>query len=148
LIALFIFVSAFSENQMVQQHSLLDGHTVKEAMLIYIIRLHPEDTVKKAIDTLLSGSEIDFVVTDDNKIVGVLYQKDIIKNAGNPSLLLMEIMDSPHKTVHIDLEIINVLELVAKEKRNLFPVTQDDQLVGASDTNNISEFILLKTTKD
>ncbi len=35
LIALFIFVSAYGENQMVQQHSLLDGHTVKEAVKIY-----------------------------------------------------------------------------------------------------------------
>ncbi|MFT6795765.1 MAG: Zn-dependent protease [Maribacter sp.] len=148
LIALFIFVSAYGENQMVQQHSLLDGHTVKEAMLKYSTRLHPEDTVQKAIDTLLSGSEKDFVVTDDNKIVGVLYQKDIIKNAGSPSLLLKEIMDNSYKTVPMDLEIINVLELVAKEKKNFFPVTQNGQLVGAIDTNNISEFILIKTTKD
>jgi len=147
LIALFIFISAYGENQMVQQHSLLKGHTAKEAMLKYITRLHPEDTVQKAIDTLLAGSEKDFIVTDDNRIVGVLYQKDIIKNAATPSVLIKDIMHTAHKTVEMSTEIIKVMELIGKEKQNFFPVTKDQQLVGAIDSNNISEFILLKTAK-
>jgi CBS domain-containing protein len=145
LIALFIFFGAYGENEMVKQASLLKGHTAKDAMLQYITRLHPEDTVQKAIDTLLAGSEKDFVVAKDNAIVGILYQKDIIKNAANPTLLVGEIMQSDFKTVDISSEITKVLELIGKEKTNFFPVTQDKELVGAIDRNNISEFILLKT---
>ncbi|WP_273565702.1 site-2 protease family protein [Maribacter halichondriae] len=145
LIALFIFFGAYGENQMVKQSSLLEGHTAKEAMLQYITRLHPGDTVQKAIDTLLAGSEKDFVVTEDNKIVGILYQKDIIKNAAKPSILIRGIMHSNFKTVDMATEITKVLELLAKEKTNFFPVTLNEELVGAIDSTNISEFILLKT---
>jgi Zn-dependent protease len=144
LIALFIFFGAYGENQMVKQSSLLEGHTAKEAMLQYITRLHPEDTVQKAIDTLLAGSEKDFVVTEDNAIVGILYQKDIIKNAANTSLLIRDIMHCEFKTVDISSEITKVLEMIGKEKTNFFPVTQNKELVGAIDSSNISEFILLK----
>ncbi|GMN11737.1 site-2 protease family protein [Croceitalea sp. MTPC9] len=144
LIAIFIFISAYGENQMVQQHSLLKGHTAKEATLKYITRLHPEDTAQKAIDTLLAGSEKDFVVTDDNRIVGVLYQKDIIKNTTTPSVLIGDIMQTTFKTVDMSTEMVKVLELIKKDEQNFFPVTKDQQLVGAIDSSNISEFILLK----
>ncbi|MGB3152396.1 MAG: site-2 protease family protein [Maribacter sp.] len=145
LIALFIFMGAYSENQMVQRESILAGHTVKDAMLRYFTRLHPEDTLQKAIDTLLAGSEKDFVVTDDNQIVGTLYQKDIIKSAKEPSQFIREVMHTDFKTVEISTEMIKVLELIGKEKTSFFPVTMNDELVGAIDMNNISEFILLKT---
>lgn len=145
LIALFIFMGAYSENQMVQRQSILAGHTVKDAMLQYITRLHPEDTMQKAIDTLLAGSEKDFVVTDENKIVGTLYQKDIIKSATQPSQLIRDVMHGDFKTVEVNTELVKVLELIGREKTSFFPVTINGELVGAIDMNNLSEFILLKT---
>ncbi len=145
LIALFIFFGAYGENEMVKQASLLEGHTAKDAMLQYITRLHPEDTMEKAIKILLAGSEKDFVVTEDSTIVGIVYQKDIIKNAAKPSQLIREIMHSDFETVDISTGIGNVLELIGKKKKNFFPVTQNKQLVGAIDKSNISEFILLKS---
>lgn len=146
LIALFIFVSAYGENEMVKQSSLLKGHTAKEAMLKYITLLHPDDTVQKAIDTLLAGSEKDFVVSEENVIMGVVYQKDIIKNAATPALLVKEIMHGDFKMVEASDEIEKVLELMGKEKRTFFPVTIEKKLIGAIDMSNISEFILLKTS--
>ena len=38
-----------------------------------------------------------------------------------------------------------VLELIGKGKTSFFPVTTDNELFGAIDMNNISEFILLET---
>jgi Zn-dependent protease len=147
LIALFIFMGAYGENQMVQQQSILAGHTVKDAMMYYITRLHPEDTIQKAIDTLLAGSEKDFVVTDDNAIVGILYQKDILKNAAKLTQLIRDVMHTDFKTIEMTTAVVNVLELIGTEKTNFFPVTKNGELVGAIDMNNISEFILLKTAK-
>lgn len=148
LIAFFIFFGAYGENQTVKQQSILAGHTVKDAMLRYITRLHPDDTLQKAIAILLAGSEKDFVVTDDNIIVGTLYHKDIIKNASKPSQLIRDVMQTDVTTVATTMEITKVLELFGKEKTNFFPVTIDRDLVGAIDMNNISEFILLKTTNE
>ncbi len=79
LIALFIFVGAYAEKRMVQQVSILKGHKVKEAMLTNITVLNPENSMQEVVDILLAGTEKDFVVVTGDKIVGVLYHKDMYK---------------------------------------------------------------------
>ncbi len=144
LIALFIFVSAYGENQMVQQHSLLDGHTVKEATLTNITVLSPVNSVQEVIDILLAGTEKDFVVGEKDEIVGIVTQKDIVKNAKTSSLLLKDVMQKSFKTVDAFTELTKVLELIAKEKNSFLPVTEKGKLIGAIDSVNISEFLILK----
>jgi Zn-dependent protease len=146
LIALFIFFGAYGENQMVKQGALLQGHLAQEATLTNITKLRPDNSVQEVIDILLAGTEKDFVVVENDKVLGIVTQKDIIKHAKTPSLLVGEIMQQTFLTVDVSMEIIKVLELIGKEKKNFFPVVNKDQLVGAIDMTNISEFILLKTS--
>ncbi|TFG73237.1 MAG: CBS domain-containing protein, partial [Flavobacteriales bacterium] len=79
-------------------------------------------------------------------IMGLVFQKNIIKNAGNPSLLVRDIMQRDFKTIDESTEIVKVLELIGKEKHSFIPVTSGNKLLGAIDMVNISEFILLKTS--
>lgn len=146
LIALFIFFGAYGENQMVKQNSLLEGHLVKEATLTNITLLSPGNTVQEVIDILLAGTEKDFVVTENDKIVGIVTQKDIIQHAKTPSLLVRDIMDKTIHPIDASKPITKVLELIRKEKRPFLPVTEEGKLIGAIDSTNISEFILLKTS--
>tara|TARA_R110000868_G_scaffold14766_3_gene68438 strand:- start:565 stop:1692 length:1128 start_codon:yes stop_codon:yes gene_type:complete len=145
LIAFFIFFGAYGENQMVKQNSLLQGHLVKEATLTNITVLRPDNNVQEVIDILLASTEKDFVVAQDNDIVGIVTQKDVIKYAKTPSTLVRDIMDKNFLVIDESTEITKVLELVGKEKKSFFPVTSNEKLVGAIDMVNISEFILLKT---
>jgi Zn-dependent protease/predicted transcriptional regulator len=144
LIALFIFIGAYGENQMVRQTALLEGHKVKEAMLTNITLLEPENTVQEVIDILLSGTEKNFIVALNNKIVGILYHKDILNNSKNRSLEVNEIMQKEFKTIEDTGELRDIFDLITKEKRNFFAVTQNGNIAGAIDTSNIGEFILLK----
>ncbi|WP_079512786.1 site-2 protease family protein [Maribacter arcticus] len=145
LIALFIFLGAYGENQMVKQGDLLEGHVVKEATLTNITRLRPSNNLQEVIDILLAGTEKDFVVIENEKILGILTQKDIIKHAKTPSVLVGDIMQRKFKTVDVTTEIMKVLQSIRKEESDFYPVVENGQLVGAIDTTNISEFILLKT---
>ena len=54
-------------------------------------------------------------------------------------------MQKKFKTVDVTTEIMKVLQMIGKEKNNFYAVVENGQLVGAIDTTNISEFILLKT---
>ncbi len=145
LIALFIFFGAYGENQMVKQGDLLKGHIVKEATLTNITKLQANNNLEEVIDILLTGTEKDFVVIENQKIIGILTQNDIIKNVKTPSVLVGDIMQKKFNTVDVSMEIIKVLQMIGKEKNNFYPVVENGQLVGAIDTTNISEFILLKT---
>ncbi len=145
LIALFIFVAAYSENQMVKQTSLLEGHKVQDAMLTNITLLHPTNTMQTAVDVLLAGSERDFVITDNDEIVGVLYHKDIIKHANRPSIMITDVMQKVFSTIEASDEVNKIFNLINEEKKIFYPVTNNGKLVGAIDMNNLSEFILLKS---
>ena len=145
LIALFIFFGAYGENQMVKRNSLLEGSLVREATLTNITLLSPVNSIQEVVDILLAGTEKDFVVVENEKIVGIVTQKDVIKHAKTPSLLVKDIMEKSFQTVDASIEIIKVLELMGKEKNSFFPVTDNEKLIGAIDSTNISEFILLKS---
>jgi Zn-dependent protease len=145
LIAFFIFFGAYGENQMVRQNSILQGHLVKEATLTNITVLRPDSNVQEVMDILLAGTEKDFVVALDNEIMGIVTQNDVIKHAKTPSILVRDIMDKDFTAIDGSTEITKVLEHIGKAKKRFFPVTSNEKLIGAIDTVNISEFILLKT---
>ncbi len=147
LIAFFIFFGAYGENQIVQRNSLLKGHLVREATLTNITLLNPTNSVQEVVDILLAGTEKDFVVMESKKIMGIVTQMDVIKHAKTSSLLVKDIMDTSFKTVDASTEITKVLELIGREKKSFFPVMDDEKLIGAIDSMNISEFILLQTSK-
>jgi len=146
LISFFIFFGAYGENQMVKQGALLEGHLAKEATLTNITKLRPDNTLQEVIDILLAGTEKDFVVIENDRIIGVLTQKDILKNTKTPSVLVDDIMQRKFQTVDVSMEIMKVLQMISREKNNFFPVVENGQLIGAIDSTNISEFILLKTS--
>ncbi|MBD0778437.1 site-2 protease family protein [Maribacter sp. ANRC-HE7] len=149
IIALFIFLGAYGENKMVQQLTLLKGHTVKEAMLTQITLLRPDDTMEKVVDLILSGTERDFIVEEHNIPVGILTNADIIKNSKNRKEQVRTIMNTSFKTIKWDAQLKDVLRSVELKKAYFFPVLDNEGLlVGAIDMVNINEFILLQSKLD
>ncbi len=144
IIGLFIYFGAYGENKMVQQLSLLKDHKVSEAMLTNISTLKPENTIEDVIKLLLSGTEKNFVVLQDSKIVGILHHKDIIKNSQNKNLAVKEIMTRSFKSVDLYADLKDILKLISTEKNHFFAVTDKDKLVGAIDLTNLSEFMLIQ----
>ncbi len=144
IIALFIFVGAYGENKMVRQLALLKGHKVHEAMLTNITTLTPENTIEDVIELLLSGTEKNFVVVKNSKIVGILHHKDIIKNSKNKNLPVKDIMSASFRSIAVNADLKDIFKLINTEKRDFFAVTDQDALVGAIDLNNLSEFMLIQ----
>ncbi len=146
LIALFIFIGAYGENQMVKQTSMIEGYLIENAMLTKITLLKPEDTIEQAIELILAGTEKDFVVVDQEKIVGILYQKDIIGHVKFGSMEVREIMKPNFRTIAKNEALQKFFELVNKEGQRFFPVTGvGGVLEGAIDMHNVSEFLLIRS---
>ncbi|MDO1511621.1 site-2 protease family protein [Maribacter confluentis] len=145
LIALFIFLAAYGENQMVKQGDLLKGYSVQDATMTNITQLNTHSKVKEVIAILLGGTEKDFVVVDNGKIVGILTQKNIIEHAKAPETLVGSIMQTKFSTVNLSEGLMKVLQLLERERNGFFPVLEQGKLVGVIDKTNISELILLRT---
>jgi len=146
LIALFIFIGAYGENQMVKQESLMKGYTIRDAMLTKITVLHPHHTLRDVVELILAGTEKDFIVSDENKVMGVLFQKDIVPHLKRSNKLVQDLMRRQSKSLRADDDLKRFFELVNTEKQRFFPVTDaHGLLLGAIDMQNVSEFLLLKT---
>ena len=148
LIALFIFIGAYGENQMVKQTTLLEGHLVRDAMLTHITTVGPDNTMTQIIDLLLSGTEKDFVVVDNGNIVGILFHKEIINRSKNRELLVRDFMSTGFHVMLEEGPLKEFFDLVAREKQRFYPVVNSaGKLMGAIDMTNVSEFLLLKNTQ-
>ena len=145
LIALFIFIGAYGESKMVKQTSLVEGHVVAEATLTNITVLHPDTELSEVVDIIIAGSEKDFVVMDGEVIVGLLYHKDILRNAKNVSLKVRDIMNTQFKALASNAALQEFFNLLSGQRNLFFPVIdQRGALIGAIDMSNVSEFLVLK----
>lgn len=146
LIAVFVYFGAQGESVMVQQLSLLGDHKVKDAMMTNITPVHPNDSLNKVVDIILTGTERDFVVVEEGKVKGVLYQSDLIQafRNGNREIEVKEVMDKEFFPIQIDDDLTDVYRKVYSRSKSFFPVLAGEELAGAIDMNNINEFMVFR----
>jgi len=143
-IALFIFLGAYGENQMVQHLALIKGHTIGEAMMINITTFKPDDPLDLVVNKIISGTENNFVVEKDHIIKGLLYHQDIIDNS-NKNVLIKDIMNTNFKTFKASDDLREAYQMINSSQKSFFPVVENERLIGAIDSTNLNEYILLQT---
>lgn len=145
VIAVFVFFGAYAENKMVQQDVTLKGHKVREALLTDITVLQPDDPLERAVDTILKGTEKDFVVVEEDAVVGILNYKKTLGAAGKPQTKVRELMTTTFSAVSPEDGLNQTMKKMSQSGLRFLPVLQEGRLVGAISTENISEFMLINT---
>ena len=143
-IALVVFLGAYGENQFIHHLELLKGHTVKESLITNITTFNPEDTITKAMKAVITGTENNFVVLENNVVKGLLFYQDIIQNAKNENISIREVMTTTFKTIDINDDLKKVYQLIHSQKNSFFPVLENGKLVGVIDSVNLNEFIVFQ----
>mgnify|MGYP001085955062 FL=1 len=128
---------------MVQYLELLKGHSVEEAMMLNITTFSPEDSIDLVVNKLISSTENSFVIVKNNIIKGLLYHQDIIDNS-NKNILVKDIMNTNFKTVNSTDNLDDIYKLTYSNKHPFFPVLENTKLVGAIDSVNLNEYLLLQ----
>lgn len=145
IIAIFVYFGAYAENQMVQQEDRLKGHTVREALLTQISLLPCDATLQQAIDLILQSTEKDFLVVREGAVCGILNNTDITRHATRPETPVAEIMQTEYTPVSPEAGLTETIQQMSRDKQKFLPVLHEGRLVGAISSENISEFILLRT---
>lgn len=78
-IALFVWIGATQEASTAQFKSAMGGIPVQQAMVSDFKTLRVNDSLDKAVELTLSGSQKDFPVIDSSEIAGILTQTDLLK---------------------------------------------------------------------
>jgi Zn-dependent protease len=146
-IALFVWIGAAQESSMVQIKSAVGGIPVKLAMLTDFHTLSPHDRLTRAIELILSGSQQDFPVVDDGRVVGVLTRGDLLL------ALAKQGKDAPvAEAMQREFQVVEAAEMLESAFVRLqtcacrtLPVTQNGQLVGMITMDNVGEFLMIQT---
>jgi len=101
-IAIFVYLAAASEAQLVAVRAMSRGVPIGAAMMTQFATLKPDASIDEAIETLLRTSQNEFPVVDGaDRPVGVLGRNDLIRTLkqSGPDARVADAMTSPIPTV-------------------------------------------------
>lgn len=146
-IALFVYLGAEGEARMVQIRMLLRGVPVRDAMLRRFRTLSVRDSLQTAADELLAGSQQDFPVLDDDRLVGILRRQDLVeglKTAGREQPVAQVMSTGCPAVAEYDM-LERVMEQLRDAGCSTIPVVRDNRLVGLVTLENVGEMMMIRS---
>jgi Zn-dependent protease/CBS domain-containing protein len=144
-IAIFIYLGAQAEAGVVEMQSALGSLHVRDAMITRFRTLSAQDTLDKAVDELLAGSQQDFPVLEGERPVGILRRNDLVKalTQNRRDTPVAQFMSRECETVDDSDSLTHTLESMQAKKCSTVPVMHAGRVVGLLTLENISEMIMI-----
>jgi Zn-dependent protease len=147
-IALFVWIGASQEAGMVQMKDSVGGIPVTRAMLTDFKSLSPRDTLAQAVGLLLAGSQHDFPVVDANgNVMGVLERDTFIHTLSQrgQSVPVVDVMRHNVPSVDSHEMVETALMRLQESGAKTLPVMHAGQFVGLINSENITEFLMIRS---
>jgi len=145
-IGVFIYLGAGAEAIHEVTKSVLSGHTVKDVLMQSFTSVQPQETLEKVIQLLLNGQEQEFVVMENNNVVGILTRKEIIHGLtthGKQSPLF-NVMRKDYLILNPAMPLPEVYQKLISNSCSVAPVLDNGEFIGIVDKENINELIMVK----
>ena len=146
VIALFVWTGASQEAGAARMQSAVDGIPVQQAMLTDYETLDKGDSLDRAVELTLAGSQKDFPVVENGRIQGILTQADLIK-----ALSARDQHPTVSSAMQHNIEAISSIEMLEtafdKFKNcdcDTLPVTTNHRLVGLLTADNLGEYMRIR----
>jgi len=149
-IAIFIWFGASLESNAEKMKSVLDHASVRHAMLRDFKTLSPEDTLSRAVEMTLSGSQKDFPVGYRDNLFKVLHYSDLVKGLQEKGeyARISELPLQDIRSVDIDAPLASLMEAIQGNLSQVYCVTENDKVVGLLNLENIVEMIKIQEALD
>jgi len=145
-VAFFVWMAASQEASLVQMKSALGGIPVNRAMLTDFRTVSQHDPLLRATDLIMAGSQEDFPVVDDGRVVGVLTRHDLLAALAQRGVgaRVAEVMQRQYFTAD-PLEMLEPLFVrMQTAQARMVPVLTGGQLVGLLTLDNVGEFLMIQ----
>jgi CBS domain-containing protein len=146
-IALFVWIGAEQESSMARIKDSLGGIPVSRAMQTRFESLSPNDTLARAVEMILAGSQQDFPVVQDGRVIGILerdlFIRALARSGTNEPVLNVMRRDVPEVDTHEMVE--SALGRLQHSGAKTLPVTHGGQLAGLITAENITEFLMIRS---
>jgi CBS domain-containing protein len=146
LIALFVWFGAGQESAAVQSRSALGGVPVRRAMLTDYAALDASESIARAVERVLAGSQRDFPVLDRGRFVGVLTQERLVDalSRDDVSVPIGRIADGAVVTVDPNEMLDVAVERMRSADCPAAAVVLDGRTVGLLTLENVGEYLILR----
>ena len=146
-IALFVYLGAQGEAQLVEMTSLMRGLSVRDAMQTRFRTLAADDELSTAVNELLAGAQQDFPVVTDGEVAGILRRRDLVKALSGPgrNATVGEAMCRECNPVQAGEPLERALERLRNSECPAVPVMEDGRLAGLLTIENISELMMVNS---
>ncbi len=146
-IALFVWIGAAQESSMVQMKSAISGIPVQLAMLREFHTLSPHDRLTRVIDFILAGSQQDFPVAEDGRVVGVLTRSDLLLALAKQGkdATVAEVMQREFQIVEANEMLESAFVRLQTCACHTLPVVRNQQIVGLLTMDNVGEFLMIES---
>ena len=145
-IAFFVWIGAAQEAGAAQMESAIGGIPVQQAMLTDFKTLQTSDSLDRAVELTLAGSQKDFPVVDNGRIEGILTQTDMLKalSARDQHPTVSSAMQKDFVTVD-SLEMLETAFTRLKDCNcHTLAVTFKGKLVGLLTMDNLGEYMRIQ----
>ena len=147
-IAIFVFMGARAEAQQVRIRSALTGLTVRDAMLTDFTVLSGVHPLGDAAHQLLAGSQQDFPVESDSRLIGMLYRPQLVaalRKLGS-AVPVSDVVQADYATVRPEDSLHEALARLRLAACSSAPVLDaEGGLVGLLTLENVGELMMLRT---
>ena len=143
--AFFIWMGAAQESTAALGRTLTHGVPVRAAMITEFHRLGHGDTIRNAVNLLLTSAQQDFPVLHGDEVIGLLDRATLLKSLGTdgPDAYVAGVMDRDYVALDPATDLAETLPLMARSGRCAL-VLEGTQLIGMLTRENLSEFMLLR----
>lgn len=146
LIAIFIFMGAGQEGQMVQVRSVLQDVRVGQAFSRQVQAVRVDEPLQRAIDLTLRSFQADFPVIDGNsRVVGLITASDLLKalNEHNTGIPAQQVMRGEFVTASPDDGLFEVQQRMMDASQDAIPVVQGGAFLGMLTLRDLNEIYRL-----
>jgi Zn-dependent protease len=145
-VAFFVYLGAANEGAASRGRNLTQGIPVRAAMMTGYHTLSHGSTIRDAANLLLSTSQQDFPVTHGDQVVGLLGRNALLRGMAldGPDSYVAGHMDRGFVSISPDQDLAEVLPLMANAGTCVM-VMQDGKLLGLLTSENLSQFLLLRS---
>ncbi|RJP26591.1 MAG: site-2 protease family protein [Candidatus Omnitrophota bacterium] len=146
-IAFFVWIGAEQEAGMVEMKSVLGGAVVRNAMVTDFRTLASDDRLARAVELVLSGSQQDFPVMEENRLIGILTHSDLLVALATKGqdLPVIDVMRRDFQIVEPWTLLEHAFILLKECRCQTIPVLFNQQLIGLLTKDNVSEFVMIQT---
>ena len=145
-IAFFVWIGAAQEAGMAQMQSAVGSIPVRQAMLTDFKTLQTSDSLERAVELTLAGSQKDFPVMENGRVKGILTQSDLLKalSARDQHPTVESAMQKSFVTAD-SLEMLETAFAKLKDCNcHTLAVTLKGQLVGLLTMDNLGEYLRIQ----